>query len=106
MMKSVLLHVEEHDRRIFWISAVFFIAALSLYIYFLGVSVIAVIERKGAEQRGAALTASIMNLESKYVTLNKQIDLSLARERGFVDVVAPVYISGEKAKDNLSLRTR
>ncbi len=107
MFKSVLLQFEEHDRRIFWIFVAFFVCSLSLYIYFLGISIFAVIERKGAEQRSSVLTANIMSLESKYVMLNKQIDLTLARERGFVEVISPVYISGNaRGEKTLSLRTR
>ncbi len=105
MVKSVLLQFEEHDRRIFWIFVAFFIFSLSLYIYFLGVSVFAVIERKGAEQRSASLTANIMSLESRYVTMSKKIDLALAHERGFVEVAAPLYVNGGQKGDTLTLRT-
>jgi hypothetical protein len=105
MVKSVLLQFEEHDRRIFWISVVFFVCSLTLYIYFLGVSVFAVIERKGAQQRSAALTSSIMSLESRYVTMSKKIDLALAHERGFVEVTSPIYVNGAASGESLSLRT-
>jgi hypothetical protein len=103
-VKSVLLNFAEQDRKIFWVFVVFFIISLALYIYFLGVSVVAVIERKGAEHHSAALTASIMTLESRYVALSKQIDLTLAHEHGFVDVVNPVYITANQGK-SFSLRT-
>ena len=105
MVKSVLLQFEEHDRQILYIFVVFFIFSLSLYVYFLGVSVFAVVERKGAEQRSASLTASIMSLESRYVTMSKRIDLALAHERGFVEVTKPVYISGTKKGETLTIRT-
>ncbi len=105
MVKSMLLHFEEHDRRILWIFVLFFICSLSLYIYFLGVSVVAVIARKGAEQRSAAITANIMSLESRYVTMSKHIDLTLAKERGFVEITAPIYISGAGVGDTLTLRS-
>lgn len=105
-MKSVLLQFEEHDRRIFWIIVAFFVCSLSLYIYFLGTSVFAVIERKGAEQRSNSLTANIMNLESKYVMLNKQIDLTLAHDKGFIEVTAPLYVSATGGEKSFSLRSR
>ncbi len=105
MVKSVLLQFEEHDRRIFWIIVAFFVCSLSLYIYFLGVSVFAVIERKGAEQRSASITANIMSLESRYVAMSKKIDLALARERGFVEIVAPVYVNGAQKGETLTIRT-
>lgn len=105
-MKSVLLQFEEHDRRIFWIIVAFFVCSLSLYIYFLGVSVFAVIERKGAEQRSNSLTANIMSLESKYVMLNKRIDLTLAHDKGFVEVIAPLYVRATGGEKSFSLRTR
>lgn len=105
MVKSVLLQFEEHDRRIFWIFVVFFVFSLSLYIYFLGVSVFAVIERKGAEQRSASITANVMSLESRYVEMSKKIDLALAHERGFVEITAPVYINGTQKGETLTIRT-
>lgn len=104
MVKAVLLTFNEHDRRIFWISAIFFICSLALYVYFLGISVFAVIERKGAEQRAAKLSASIMSLESRYVSLSGRIDLTLAKERGFQEVDAPTYIDARKTDGGLSVR--
>ena len=68
-------------------------------------SVFAVIERKGAEQRSASITANIMSLESRYVEMSKKIDLALAHDRGFVEITAPVYISGAKKGETLTLRT-
>ena len=105
MVRSVLLQFEEHERRILWIFVAFFIFSLSLYIYFLGVSVFAVIERKGAEQRAASLTANIMSLESRYVTMSKRIDLALAHERGFVEITTPVYVSASKKGETLTIRS-
>lgn len=105
MVKTVLYQFEEHDRRIFWISAVFFIFSLSLYIYFLGVSVFAVIARKGAEQRSASITANVMTLESRYVAMSKKIDLAMAREHGFTEVIAPLYVNGGAKGETLSLRS-
>ena len=105
-MKSVLLQFEENDRRIFWVSVIFFICSLSLYIYFLGVSVFAVIERKSAESRYATLSASISTLESKYAVLDRRIDLALAYERGFVDISVPQYIVSDATQKTFTLRTQ
>lgn len=104
-MKSVLLQFEENDRRIFWVSILFFICSLSLYIYFLGVSVFAVIERKGAERQFSTLTASISNLESKYVVLDRKINLALAHDRGFVDISVPQYVASDATEKTFTLRT-
>lgn len=105
MVKSVLYQFEEHDRRIFWVSALFFIFSLSLYIYFLGISVFAVIARKGAEQHSASITANVMTLESRYVAMSKKIDLAMAHEHGFIEVSAPIYVNGSAKGETFTLRT-
>ncbi len=104
MVRSFLLRFEEHDRRILWVAVLFFICSLTLYVYWLGVSVFAVIDRKGAEQRTAAIASNIMSLESRYVVLSRDIDLALARERGFVTVEKPVYLDGDAGSGSFSLR--
>ena len=104
MINEFILHFETHDRRIFWILALCIGAAISLYIYFLSVSVYAVIARKHAETLGARTSAHISELESHYVALDKTIDLALAHERGFSDISAPIYIAHEAPRATLSLR--
>jgi hypothetical protein len=50
------------------------------------------------------LNARIAQLESTYASLDKEIDLALAHERGFVDIAVPQYLSLGKTENVLSLR--
>lgn len=104
MVNTLISQFEEHDRRIFWTFAFLFALVLGLYIYFLGVSVYAVIARKQAERESVQTNAQISQLESSYVALDKNISLLLAHERGYSDISVPHYISQEVTKRALTLR--
>jgi len=104
MISAALLHFKEHDRRIFWVLASLLGAVLAAYIYFLGISVYAVIERKTAEKELGQMNARISQLESTYVALDREIDLVLARERGFADVRVPQYVLRGGEKQTFTLR--
>ncbi len=105
MVKIIIAQFEEYDRRIFWALLSFLGIFLAAYIYFLAVSVSAVVLRKSAEQEVSRMTASISELESEYVALDKDIDLALAYERGFADIGTPRYISSIPPVQTFSLRS-
>ena len=86
MVNAVLSQFEEYDRRIFW--GILGIGAIAIfcYIYFIGVSVYAVIARKEAELETGRVTAQVADLESKYAQLLRDVDLTLAHTLGFVEV--------------------
>jgi hypothetical protein len=104
MIKTLAAQFEEHDRRIFWTLSVLALVALASYLYFLSVSVFAVVSRRSAESEFRSLNARIAQLESTYASLDKEIDLALAHERGFVDIAVPQYLSLGKTENVLSLR--
>lgn len=104
MVQAALYNFQEYDRRIFWVLASLCGAVLSAYIYFLGISVYAVIERKNAEREVGRMNAHISQLESTYVALDREIDLVLARERGFADVRVPQYVVRGGEKQTFTLR--
>ena len=104
MVKVLLTQFEEHDRKIFWTLCTLVLVFLSLYVYFLSVSVYAVVSRKSAENTAGTLNARIAQLESEYAILDKHIDLALAHERGFVDIAVPKYLFRDKPESSLSLR--
>ena len=104
MWKTAILQFEEYDRKIFWsLSALLGLAVLA-YLYFLSMSVYAVIERKSAESESESLSSKVSLLESEYVKLDKRITLELAHEQGFVDITVPRYISREGSHDTFTLR--
>lgn len=104
MFTAIISQFEEHDRRIFWVFAALFAVVLASYVYFLGISVYAVIDRKHAEQETGLMNAKISQLESQYVALDKVIDLALAKAQGFSEVATPQYISQTVPQKTLTLR--
>ena len=105
MVKAILSQFEEHDRRIFWLFASFLFISLFIYLYFLSISVFAVVARKSAELDSEKISANISVLESQYAILDKGIDLTLAHKLGFVDSPIPTYVSSVSDNKTFSLRT-
>ena len=107
MVKTLIAQFEENDRSIFWMLAALLGIAVALYLYFLSVSVGAVIARKSAEQGVGVITAKISALETTYVALDRRIDPALAREQGFIDIAVPKYITQETGRNTtLTLRDK
>jgi hypothetical protein len=106
MVSNVITQFEEHDRKIFWTLVFFGAGAIALYVYFLSISVVAVIARKEAERDVGRMTAEVATLESQYAVLDRSIDLALAHTQGFVDVATPKYVGMEREGDVLTLRER
>lgn len=104
MVKALLTQFAEHDRRIFWTLSTMAFVFLASYIYFLSISVYAVVSRRSAEAEASTLNAKIAQLESQYAVLDKNIDLAMAHDRGFVDITVPKYLFRDK-ETALSLRT-
>lgn len=104
MVKSIIAQFEVHDRRIFWSILTCTGIALALYVYFLSVSVYAVVVRKQAESDSERLAARISILESQYVALDKKIDLDLAHQLGFIDISVPRYVSKADTQGTLTMR--
>ncbi len=104
MVKTVAAQFEEHDRRIFWVLFGVLGFCVAAYLYFLSVSVYAVVARKYAEQQTEKTSTALSALESQYVDLDRNINLALAHEQGFVDVAVPQYVSRAEAPRTFTLR--
>ncbi len=104
MLKTVAAQFEEHDRRIFWVLFGVLGFCVAAYLYFLSVSVYAVVARKYAEQQTEKTNTRLSALESQYVDLDRNLNLSFAYTQGFVDVAVPRYVSREQAPRTLTLR--
>lgn len=103
MVNAMLAQFEEYDRKIFWTITLLGVGALLLYVYFLSISVVAVVARKVAEREFGRMTAQVAVLESQYAQLDGNIDLKFAHGSGFVDVTAPRYITTTAAGNILTL---
>ncbi|MDO8520604.1 MAG: hypothetical protein Q7S52_00650 [bacterium] len=106
MTHAVLAKFTAYDRKIFWILAGVGAAALFAYIYFISISVLAVVGRKEAELRLGRVSAVVANLESQYAVLDRSIDLSAAEKEGFHEISQPRYVSpaGRGEREVLTLR--
>ena len=104
MVSTMFAQFEEYDRKIFWTLVAIGAGALLLYVYFLSMSVVSVVARKDAEREVGRITARVATLESQYALLDRDIDLTLAHARGFVDVAVPKYISNTVEETVLTLR--
>jgi hypothetical protein len=56
---------------------------LSLYVFFVGKTIVNIIHRKAAESEVRSLSAQVSNLEIQYISLAKNIDLDMAKTLGF-----------------------
>ena len=81
MVNTFLAQFEAYDRKIFWIIAGVGTIALFAYIYFVSVSVLAVVGRKEAEVEAGRISAQVAKLESAYAFLDGSIDLTMAKEK-------------------------
>lgn len=104
MAKSLIAQFEEYDRKIFWTLLSLIGVVVVAYLYYLSVSVYAVISRRTAEREVDKLTSKISLLESQYVMLDKKISLDMAHAQGFLDISVPRYISREASRDTFTLR--
>src|SRR3989338_902821 len=97
MTNIVVAKFEEYDRKIFWVVACLGGTALFAYVYFIGISVFAVVGRKEAEFKAGRTSAAVAELESAYAVLDGSIDPKMAEASGFLPVSDPRYISRENA---------
>lgn len=104
MVKALFAQVEEYDRNIFWALAGLFIALSLSYVYFLTISVSAVISRKQHESALVRLTAELSEHEARYVALGRSIDLARAHKDGFRDIAVPQYVTRVPAVPEFTLR--
>jgi len=78
--------------------------ALFAYIYFIGLSVLSVVDRKETERMTGRVGAEVAGLESEYAALDQRIDLLAATTAGFKEVTDPRYVNREGERETLSLR--
>jgi len=78
--------------RIFWSLIIILSACLLVYVVALNYTVRNTIVRQNLERQTVDLSARVGELEFSYIALKNKVSLSLAYERGFKEVISPVYI--------------
>lgn len=79
--------------RIFW--SLIFLSILSLVVYIYGVNATVrnTVARQNLESEALSISTHLGEMEFSYIGLTNKVSLTVAYERGYKDVSAPVYIS-------------
>jgi hypothetical protein len=70
-----------------------FIALLSLYIYFVGKSIVNVVVREEVEIQIAEINSEISELELDYISKKNSINMAFAQEQGFKSISNKTFIN-------------
>ena len=76
-----------------WILAAIIVAGLVSYVYFVQQAVVNVAERNSAENKVAELQSDIGEMEFRYISLKKDVDLAYARSQGFEESSEARYVT-------------
>lgn len=81
-VKAIQLHSNTRQILLFGMTGVVVVSAL-IYVYFLNITILNVIERKHTEQRISETNVHINKLELSYLDLSKTVNPALAESLGF-----------------------
>ena len=70
-----------------------FITLLSLYIYFVGKSIVNVVVREEVEIQIAEINSEISELELDYISKKNSINMAFAQEKGFKSISNKTFIN-------------
>ncbi len=96
--------VEKRIVLLVWGFAVAFIAFLSLYSYFVKITVFHIVERSSYEQKIGAITSEIGELEFTYGSLKSKITLDTAEELGLSASEDITFVSRAPHTSGLTIR--
>jgi len=104
MIKTAILKIESINKeRIFWVFSFSLILFSGLYLYFVTQTILNTASYKITEQSMAMLDSKIGELESKYLSLKKEVDLDLTKKLGYVDASNIKFIDRKGSIQNSSL---
>lgn len=102
-IKNRILNIENVEKKFFWYIASFAIAFFGLYLYFVNMTIINVVERQNTEKNIASLNSRISDMESNLLGLNKKINFEYAVSKGFVKIASEKYVPRKVLSVNLSM---
>ncbi|MEK7150252.1 MAG: hypothetical protein AAB688_02470 [Patescibacteria group bacterium] len=102
-IKNRILNIENAEKKFFWYTASFAIVFSGLYLYFVNMTIVNVVERQNTEKDIASLNSRISDMESDFLSLNKKISLEYAVSKGFVKMASEKYVSRKALSVNLSM---
>lgn len=88
------------ERMIFWSLSSLLVISFITYLLLTGLTTLNVAERKSLEDGNKILSSKVSELELKYLSETKKIDLNLAYSLGFKDAVGAAFaVNGVSPKD-------
>lgn len=76
--------------------------SFALYLFFVGSTILNIVERKNLENNNRILNSKVSELELKYLSETSKIDLNLAYSLGFKDAVGTAFASNNASSKGLS----
>lgn len=104
MIKVLAHRLDLYDRTIVMMLFGLVVSMLIGYSYFLTLSVFAVVERNHAEREIDAIKGKLAQNEEKYVAVTRNITMDMAKDKGFIEVTSPRYISSVPKPATLTMR--
>ena len=87
------LAIDDFHQKIFWVLVSTIVVCVVLYMAIVARTIINVVDRKVAEENIKHINSSISELQSEYIALGQEIDLSYAKTNGFHEVANIDYVS-------------
>jgi hypothetical protein len=93
------------EKAIFWSLILGIFMTLSLYIYYINITVHNVVARQNLDNEAKELLVDVGNKEFEYISKKNSINLSSAFSLGFKETKVLAYISDKKA-ENVAILSR
>ncbi len=100
-MRTKITTFDNIEKRIFKALIAGILFSAFLYIYFVSTSVVNIVQRKNIESETQGLSSNVGNLESQYISLNKNITLSYAKSLGYVEPRDISFVSNDSFAMNI-----
>ena len=88
---NTIVEHPKFERRTFWMLVFLLSVLISTYGIFLGKTVVSVIERRVSESDMEKIASNVSVLETNYLKLSTNIDISVAKSYGFVESKKTAY---------------
>lgn len=95
----------QHARRTFMLTLTIFLVSFAAYMFFVVSSLSSGVAYQQVNREIKNTESSIAQLEADRIARMKSVDLSFARDRGFVEVSPTRYIARNDKAERFSLRT-
>jgi|SRR3989344_5464078 len=105
MNKVAVTVLHNFEKKLFWSVVILLLTLGSCYSYFVGKTIVNIVERTKTEEGIIKSQTRVSELEVAYATLKNQITLEKALTLQFQVVATPHYISQSSEEKTLSLKT-